>query len=203
MDGWSRFTFDPAVDNGPVWSPDGSRIAYDSTRKGARNFYVKAAAGAGKEELLLESAEGKFLNDWFRNRFNSIEQASLLPVMICGWCPWREIARRGYSFRAVTGTWAQFSPDGRWVSYMSDESGRFEIYVRPFVESESGRASGGQWQVSTEGGIWSTWRPDGKEIYYIAPDGMFMAVPVQAQGESFEAGTPSVLISVPHPWWRR
>ena len=81
----------------------------------------------------------------------------------------------------------QLSPDGRWVSYQSNESGRPEVYVRPFS------GPGGQWQISTAGGTNARWRPDGKELYYIAPDGQLMAVPITTQGATLEPGTPVAL----------
>jgi Tol biopolymer transport system component len=81
----------------------------------------------------------------------------------------------------------QFSPDGRWVVYISDESGRPEIYVRPFP------GPGGQWQVSTNGGVQPRWNPDGKELYYIAPDGQLMAASIAVQNGAIEAGAPMAL----------
>jgi eukaryotic-like serine/threonine-protein kinase len=93
--------------------------------------------------------------------------------------------------------YGQFSPDGRWVAYASDESGRFEIYVRPFAEPAAAGISGdrtdGQWQVSTAGGVFPRWRGDGKELYYIGSDGEMMAVPIMAKGATLEPGTPLVL----------
>jgi Tol biopolymer transport system component len=90
----------------------------------------------------------------------------------------------------------QFSPDGRWVAYMSNESGRMEIYLRPFVEPREGAASDGprgQWQVSTDGGIYPAWRPDGRELYYLAPDGTMMGAPVSIAASKVEVGTPVAL----------
>jgi Tol biopolymer transport system component len=86
-----------------------------------------------------------------------------------------------------------FSPDGKWVAYESNESGRFEIYVRPFP------GPGGQWQVSTGGGIMTRWRADGKELYYLAPDDKLMAVAVTAQGATFTPGTPQTLFQTHFP----
>jgi len=90
-----------------------------------------------------------------------------------------------------------FSPDGKWVAYQSNESGRNEIYVRPFP------GPGGQWQVSTGGGASPRWRADGKELYYLAPDGKLMAVPVAAQGAAQGAalapGTPEALFQTHAP----
>lgn len=85
---------------------------------------------------------------------------------------------------------AQFSPDGQWIAYQSDESGRYQIYVRPFP------GPGGQWQVSTDGGVTARWGPDGKELFYVAPDGTMMAAPVIAAGAAIEPGAPVALF---HP----
>jgi eukaryotic-like serine/threonine-protein kinase len=94
---------------------------------------------------------------------------------------------RAFLSTNFTETGAHVSPDGRWVSYTSDESGRPEIYVRPFSEP------GGQWQISTAGGINGRWRDDGKEFYYIAPDGQLMAVPISTRGSTLEPGAPVAL----------
>ncbi len=97
-----------------------------------------------------------------------------------------------HSQRVVAATpaqdaFGQFSPDGRWVAYQTNESGRFEVVVQPFP------AAGSKWQVSTAGGVAPRWRADGKELYFLAPDATLMAVPVTAAGTSFEAGTPVAL----------
>jgi eukaryotic-like serine/threonine-protein kinase len=93
--------------------------------------------------------------------------------------------------------WGQFSPDGRWVAYESNESGRFEIYVRRFVKpggaADSTAAQAGQWQVSTAGGISPTWRADGKKLFYIDPAGMMMAAPITDTGSTVVPGTPVAL----------
>lgn len=88
-----------------------------------------------------------------------------------------------------------FSPDGRWVAYQSNESGRQEIYVRPFVRPGAAPAgtAGGQWQVSTTGGMHAAWRRDGKELYYLNPAGAMMAVPIAVTGTTFTPGAPVVL----------
>jgi serine/threonine-protein kinase len=98
-------------------------------------------------------------------------------------------------FREV---WSVFSPDGRWVAYQSIESGRPEIYVRPFVPpsretADKPAAAGSQWQVSTAGGIMPSWRPDGKELYYLDPAGAMMAVPIVATASTIEPGAPAAL----------
>ena len=95
----------------------------------------------------------------------------------------------------------RFSPDGRWVAYVSTESGRPEIYVRPFappassgaVAGAAAPASSGQWQVSTVGGIYPSWRADGQALYYLGPDGTMMAAPVTVRGTALEPGMPVAL----------
>lgn len=82
---------------------------------------------------------------------------------------------------------ARFSPDGRWVAYISDESGRYEVYVQPFP------ATGGKWQISRNGGAQPVWRRDGRELFYLASDGTLTVVPVSS-GVAFEAGAPSPLL---------
>jgi Tol biopolymer transport system component len=104
--------------------------------------------------------------------------------------------------------WGAFSPDGRWVAYQSNESGRMEIYVRPFVPPAAGGAAagaersvrlqpdqaGGQWQVlHGGGGVYPVWRPDGKELYYLNPAGAMMAAPITVAGATLEPGAPVVL----------
>ncbi len=92
-------------------------------------------------------------------------------------------------FTRVAERWARFSPDGRFVAYMSNESGRGEIYVRPFIEGGGGAGSG-QWQVSTAGGISPVWRADGAELYYVAPEGTLMAAPIRVRGAELLPGAP-------------
>jgi eukaryotic-like serine/threonine-protein kinase len=92
----------------------------------------------------------------------------------------------------------KFSPDSHWIAYDSDESGRFEIYVRPFPTVEGG----GKWMVSHGGGREPHWRGDGKELFYIGPDDSLMAVPVSASGAAFQSGMPGALFKTPTnlPW---
>ena len=201
MDGirTSRFTFDPAQDGNPVWAPDGSRIVFDSSRKGVRNLYVKPSSGESGEELLLESSQDKLAQDWSRDGrfllYQSIDPQTGRDL----WVLPLEGERKPWPFLKTNfgERGAQFSPDGRWVAYMSNESGRMEIYVRPFVEpaaTATDRATrdraAGQWQVSTAGGIYPRWRRDGKEIFYIAPDGQMMASTVTALSTTLQLGAP-------------
>jgi Tol biopolymer transport system component len=193
----SRLTFDAAGDDRGVWSPDGTRIVFRSTREGARDIYQMLANGAGGAERLVGSDQDMAPSSWSRDgRFllylsnDPQTNADLWVVPMVGdrtpsvflKTPFRE-------------AYAAFSPDGRWVAYHSNESGRYEIYVRPFVPpGETGTpAVAGQWQISTAGGVHAVWRPDGKELYYLNPAGEMMAAPIAAVGDALEPGAPVVL----------
>jgi eukaryotic-like serine/threonine-protein kinase len=178
-----RFTFDPALDQSPVWSPDGSRIVWSSNRGGGLNLYQKAASGAGEETLLLKSDYGKTPTDWSRDgRFIIYLQGNPKMKMDVWVLP---MTGSGEAFPVVRTeadeTTATLSPDGRHLAYASDVSGRYEVYVQSFP------GGGGKRQVSTGGGISPHWRRDGRELFYYAGDGKLMAVPVRS-GKSFEVG---------------
>jgi Tol biopolymer transport system component len=182
----TRMTLDPGDDENPVWSPDGSRLAFTSDRKGAAgDIYVMKADQPGGEELLLASENAKVTNSWSPDgRFLLFEVSTpqnrpdlwLLPL---------DGDRKPTPFLATPfdERGSRFSPDGHWVSFTSDVSGAPEIYVRPF------RDSGGTWRVSNHGGQTAVWRGDSREIYYLAPDGMLMAAPVTGTAP-FQTGTP-------------
>ena len=181
----SRFTFDPASDLSHTWSPDGRRLAFSSNRDGAFNIYLKPTSGAGEAELLLRNDNNKGPRDWSRDGrlILFMEQSPET-----GWDLWvlplegdkKPVPYLQTEFEEVLG---QFSPDGRWVAYASNESGRSEIYVQPYP------ADGGKWQVSTDGGIQPRWREDGKELFYLTGDDRVMTAEIEA-GETFQPGVP-------------
>ena len=145
----SRFTFDPASELTHTWSPDGQRLVFSSTRDGAYNLYLKPASGAGEVELLLQTDNNKGPRDWSRDGRLILYQEQDPET---GWDLWvlplegeRKPSR--YLQTGFNEQLGQFSPEGRWVAYNSDESGRTEVYVQPFP------ASGGKFQVSVDGGI--------------------------------------------------
>jgi Tol biopolymer transport system component len=191
----SRFTFDPADDVLPVWSPDGSRIVWGSSREGRYDLYQKAASGAGQDELLLKSGNLKVPTDWSRDGrfiiYYEIDPKTKRDL----WVLPLDGDRIPFLFVQTESNevGAQLSLDGRWMAYASDESGRYEVYVQSFP------AAAGKKQVSTSGGIGPHWRRDGKELFYYAPDGKLMAMEVRSglpgvrKGASFETGLPQAL----------
>jgi eukaryotic-like serine/threonine-protein kinase len=185
--GLTRLTLDAGTDSLSVWSPDGMRIAFSSSRKTSWDVYLKASNGSGTEDVLVETPSAEIVQDWSRDgRFllyyagNAKTGIDLLALEMTG----SDRKSRVVANTAFEETMAQLSPDGRWVAYMTNESGRFEIVVQPFPDP------GVKWQVSTAGGAAPRWRADSKEIYFLAPDATMMAVAVTASGQTFEAGTP-------------
>ncbi len=194
----SRITFDAANDQWPVGSPDGTRIAFESNREtGDADLYQKLASGAGAEERLVTSKQLKAPSSWSSDgrfllyRSVDLETNSDLWVvpMVGEHTPSVFLKTPFNELRGV------FSPDGRWVAYQSNESGRDEIYVRPFVPpgSAGSTAAGSQWQVSTAGGFMPAWRHDGKELYYLNASRSMMAAPIAVAGATLEPGAPVVL----------
>jgi Tol biopolymer transport system component/tRNA A-37 threonylcarbamoyl transferase component Bud32 len=187
----SRFTFSPADDGDPVWSPDGRTILFSSNRDGKTGIYRKEASGVGTAELVYEAA-GSLPNphsispDGSHLAFHMLSEGT-------GWDIWileLEGENAGQARPYIQTPFIEvrpvFSPDGRWVAYDSLESGRIEIYARQF------EGAGGKWQVSTNGGSDSTWGPDGRELYYVGSDGKLMRIEIDT-GTTFEVGLPEPL----------
>jgi serine/threonine protein kinase len=188
-----RLTFDPADDFAPIWSrPQGERIVYSSRRQGAINLYETASRSGGREALLYEDPLGKFASHWsYDGRFIAYVGGGGLIVRSDLWILPMFGDRKAYAFldAAYVESQPQFSPDGRWVAYMAAESGRPQVYVRPF--SGEGHA----WPVSPAGGGWPRWRRDQKELFYLGPEGQIMAVPVALRSGRLTTGTPVVALA--------
>jgi Tol biopolymer transport system component/aminoglycoside phosphotransferase (APT) family kinase protein len=197
----SRFTFDPAREMYPIWSSDGARLVYQSQRTGPGDLYLKPTAGAGAEELLLSTRHMKAPTSWSADgrflMYVTIDPQTNSDIWIL---PMSGPAGERKPFVFLNTPFreanAAFSPDSRWVAYDSNESGRPEVYVRPFVPPGApgiAAAATGQWQISSDGGIMPLWRTDGKELYYLNPEGDMMAVPMTVTGTSLEPGAPVTL----------
>ncbi|HEY6308042.1 MAG TPA: hypothetical protein VI488_16445 [Candidatus Angelobacter sp.] len=203
----TRLTFRQNFGSFPVWSPEGGRIVFASGNN-LDTLYEKAASGAGDEkELLNKPGEVKIPTSWSRDgRFllyhtpNSPKTGSDLWVLPL------EGERKpalllGTEFNELYGS---FSPDVRWIAYVSSETGRNEIYVRPFIASgPSGPSLGqGKWQVSKDGATRPKWRSDGKEIVFAGLNYQVMAADVDGSGAAFQMGAPKQLFTVsPNSGW--
>ena len=192
----TRFTFDDAWDWDPVWSPDNTRVAFSSSRgHGPFHLYVKDTSGVRPEEQLQKSDVAERPCDWspdgrylmYTRGLPSSGGSARLWVLSD---PAGDQAKRKaapYFDSAFNTTQCQFSPDGHWVAYVSDESRRtHEVWVQSFP------AGAGKFQVSSSGGVQPRWRRDGNELFYIASDGKLMAVDVKT-APAFQAGIPHAL----------
>ncbi|PWU07374.1 MAG: hypothetical protein C5B51_10145 [Terriglobia bacterium] len=179
-----------------MWSPDGSRIIFTSNRGGVYDLYQKSSDGTGNEELLYRSSEGKGPTSWSPDGrsllYYSLGQPTHVFLLSTSGPPDRKpVALVDPQFTSIT---ARFSPDGHWIAYSSNESGKNEVSVRPF-DARTGTA-GPPMLVTNGGGRTPLWRGDGKELFYIGPDGMATAVEVDG-GSALQAGPPKPLFPVP------
>ena len=186
----TRFTFDPARDETPAWSPDGKNIAFSSNRSGVMDLYIKPADGSGEEKVLLKTDEPKAVERWTKDGrfllFNSTGQKTTGDLWAL---PFPGEAKPVSLLQTqFFEDFARVSPDGRWLAYTSNESGIFESYVRPFTP-EAPAGTGAKWLVSKGGGVRPIWRPDGKELFYITLANQVMAVDIDTS-KGFQAGTP-------------
>jgi eukaryotic-like serine/threonine-protein kinase len=177
----TRITFGPGNHNVPLWSADGRRVLFRSQLEGVQNLFVKAVDGLSEPRTLLADDTNKTPSDWSpdgRVVLYMLQGDDLMGVDV--------ETRQTFPVAKTPANegWGEFSPDGRFVAYQSNESGRFEIYVRTFPGDE------GKWLVSAAGGTQARWSREGKELYYIAPDNRLMAVPIRSDsiGGTFDIG---------------
>ena len=185
----TRLTFDPADEWGGAWAPDGRSVVFASNRDGNYDLYRATVGASAADEPLLVSDRlkypGSFSPDGTLFAFTRDDPETSLDIWIL------PMDGKGEPYPFLQGPYSQsvgrFSPDGRWLAYHSDESGRLEVYVAPFP------GPGRKWQVSTRGGSWPEWRGDGAELFYQASDGTLTAVSVETRREALVIGAPQAL----------
>src|SRR6266436_412234 len=177
----TRLTFDSSPHHTPIWSPDGKQILFSSNRRLGSQLYLINADGSGSEEEVADLGAVAPVNAWDGSRdgkYALVKKSNELWYLSCA-----ERAAKPLSQAKWTVRNAQFSPDGRWMAYASNETGTTEIFVSPFPNAN------GKWQVSSAGGQEPRWRKDGKELFYVSADGRMMAVEVTTDA-GFKAGSP-------------
>jgi serine/threonine-protein kinase len=190
----TRLTFDKS-NNVPIWTPDSKRIIFASNREGTYGIYWKAADGTGKEEKLVSTPDWSFLPGSLprdgKTLTMTVAKGLLTPAtnhLDIGILPmegeraWKPLLQEKYLEAEP-----EISPDGRYLAYVSTESGRNQIYVRSFPEVDRGK-----WQVSTSGGSSPRWSTDGRELFYLSADNSVMAIEVITK-PSFSLGVPRIL----------
>jgi hypothetical protein len=189
----TRFTTDPGSETIAIWSPAGDRVVFSSSGRDARpsKLYIKPSNGATAEELLLSTDDNVWGNDWSRDgRFLLYSQGGKAPSMHLWVLPMDQPAESRKPIPYLGGPLqkkqAQFSPDGRFVAYASNESGRFEVYVQPFPDPTAGK-----WPISSGGGVEPRWSKDGSQLFYFSGKKL-MAVNVETK-PAFRAGAPREL----------
>jgi len=188
----TRLTFDPSIQRYPIWTPDGKTIFFGSNREGGFHIYSKASDGSGPEQALIEgddafkfpesvSPDQRFLV-YMRVATDQRSATDIYGLPLSG-------ERKPFPIvqNAFNNMQPRVSPDGKWMAYSSNESGRFEVYVIGFP------GGGAQWQVSTGGGSFPSWRRDGRELFWLDAKDNMMAVDVNTAATAVRMGTPQTL----------
>jgi eukaryotic-like serine/threonine-protein kinase len=190
----TRLTFNSGRDTSPVWSPDGRTIVFSSNRAGHSDLYVTPSDNSGAEQLLFKSDEDKQPTSWSRDGrfvlFTSVNPKNREDIWVVSTQDKKATPFLNTSFQENN---AVFSPDGRWVAYLSDESGNVEIYVRPF-SADGSSGTGGKTMVSKGGGVYPVWPRDSRQLFYLTQSLEQMAVDV-ATDKTFHADAPRKLFN--------
>ena len=188
----TRLTFGPANQRFPVWAPDGKTIYYASNGKGSYHILAKSVDGTGPDRVVMDEDAFDYPRDVSPDQkyLLYMRGATVGTTGTAIWAlPLTGNERKPFAVVPslyITGA-ASVSPDGKWMSYESNESGRFEVYVTPFP------AGGAKWQVSTGGGTSAKWRHDSKELFFLDPADNLMAVGVNPSSATIQLGTPHEL----------
>ncbi|HKR66563.1 MAG TPA: hypothetical protein VJZ00_22745, partial [Thermoanaerobaculia bacterium] len=188
-----RFTFSRGNQYSPVWSPDGTRVAFSDDHAGIDTLSARPLSGTSNERPLIPPPKSStYAQSWSPDGahilFRAQDPKTGYDIDVLSLATGKTSE---YIGGAADQSQAQFSPDGKWVAYTSTESGRLEVYVQPFP------ATGAKWQISPSGGEQPRWRRDGKELFYLAPDRTMMALPI-AQAGAFDAEAPRRLFQSPY-----
>lgn len=194
-DVFTRLTLAPETDVYPIWSPDGKSIVFASNRKGIFNLYEKPSGASGNDNVFLETEQNKTPTDWSPDGKFILFQTLDLETNDDIWALPMSGERKPFSVvqTRFAERDAQFSADGHWIAYQSNESGRFEIYVQSFPNGSV------KTQITNQGGAQVRWRRDGKELFYIAPDGRLIAIPIRLPSSigQVEVGAETPLFVAP------
>jgi dipeptidyl aminopeptidase/acylaminoacyl peptidase len=193
-DALTRLTFDPAVHSNPVWSPDSRTIVFSSTpsAKQLANLYWLSVDRPGEPHRLTESVDRQFATSWHPSgKYLAFEQqisrdqwdVMILPMEVSG-SGWKAQTPQLVLSKIAQRPTAVFSPDGRWLAYTSNESGRSEVFVRSFPGPDT------RWHVSSSGGWAPTWSRRRNELFYLSPDSHLMVVSYTVKGNTFRANPP-------------
>jgi Tol biopolymer transport system component len=188
----SKFTHGPRVNRSPIWSPDGKRLFFVSNPTAPTyNLSEKPAGGAGTETVVLPNPDGGnsvITTDWSRDGKFVVYSARTAETKDDLWLLPMEGDHKPAPFlrTASNESQGQFSVDGKWLAYVSDESGRYEVYVQPIP------SDGRRWPISTAGGTEPRWSRDGRELFYISGAQTLVAVPVSI-GAGFQPGPAHTL----------
>jgi Tol biopolymer transport system component len=194
---------DPAPDIDPVWSPDGARVAYDSVTIPATSLMVRPSNGAGDEERLLPGTGApRTMLDWSRDGrfllYSQVDPKTKSDLWVLPAMPEKAGEARKpaiYLNSESNETQGRFSPDGHWIAYVSDQSGRPEVYVQPFPLS----SGAGKITISNDGGNLPRWRRDGKELFYLGANGRTLMSADVIYTPSFKVSASKVLFETPYP----
>jgi Tol biopolymer transport system component len=188
----TRVTFNPAADTSPVWSPDGARLAFRSNRANPGDIYEKDLNGTSEETMLVGSPVADAPTGWSPDaRFLLFSRFTATNATDIWALPAKDKQPLPLLETPFSEQGGRISPDGRWLAYVSNESGEDEVYLRPFIITPDGKpAVGPKWRVSTNGGALPRWRGDGKELFYRDRSGAIAAVDVIPQGAQVETSVP-------------